>query len=79
VKDNDIGIDPKCHKKIFEKFFRLKEQKDTQRTGLGLSIVETIVNAHGGEVKVESEKGKGKTFWFSLPKTSQIQKHLPES
>jgi signal transduction histidine kinase len=60
-------------------FFRLKEQKDAKGTGLSLSTVETIVSAHGGEVEVQSENGKGTTFLLSLPKTSQIQKHLPES
>jgi PAS domain S-box-containing protein len=68
VKDNGIGIDPQHHQKIFEMFSRLREQKDANGTGLGLTIVETIVNAHGGKVWVESEKGKGATFFFSLPK-----------
>jgi PAS domain S-box-containing protein len=70
VKDNGIGIDPKWHQKIFESFHRLKEIEDQEGTGLGLAIVDRIVNNHGGKVWVESEKGKGATFYFTLPKTS---------
>jgi PAS domain S-box-containing protein len=68
VKDNGIGIDPKYHQKIFEKFKRLEEIEDDEGTGLGLAIVKKIVNGHGGRVWVESEKGKGATFYFTLPK-----------
>jgi signal transduction histidine kinase len=67
VKDNGIGIDPKYHRKIFEKFERLKEIEDEEGTGLGLAIVNTIVNNHGGEVWVESEPEKGSTFYFTIP------------
>jgi PAS domain S-box-containing protein len=70
VRDNGIGIDPKWHQKIFESFHRLKEIEDQEGTGLGLAIVDRIVNNHGGKVWVESEKGKGATFHFTLPKTS---------
>ena len=68
VRDNGIGIDPKYHRKIFEMFHRLKEIEDEGGTGLGLAIVERIVNNHGGKVWVESEKGKGSTFYFTLLK-----------
>jgi len=68
VTDNGIGIDPKHHRKIFEIFQRLKERKDDEGTGLGLAIVERIANSHGGRVWVKSEKGKGATFYFALPK-----------
>jgi PAS domain S-box-containing protein len=70
VRDNGIGIDPKWHQKIFESFHRLKEIEDQGGTGLGLAIVDRIVNNHGGKVWVESEKGKGATFYFTLPKIS---------
>lgn len=70
VRDNGIGIDPKNHLKVFEPFRRLKEIEDEEGTGLGLAIVERIVKNHGGKVWVESEKGKGATFYFSLPKAS---------
>lgn len=68
VKDNGIGIDPKYHGKIFEMFHRLKQTEDEEGTGLGLAIVDKIVKNHGGKVWVESEKGSGATFHFTLPK-----------
>jgi signal transduction histidine kinase len=68
VKDNGIGIDPKYYLKIFDKFERLKEIEDEEGTGLGLAIVNRIVNNHGGRVWVESQKGRGATFYFTLPK-----------
>jgi PAS domain S-box-containing protein len=68
VKDNGIGIDPKDHLRIFEMFRRLHEMEDDEGTGIGLAIVERIVKTHGGKVWVESEKGKGATFHFSLSK-----------
>jgi len=68
VRDNGIGIDPKYHIKIFERFHRLREIEDEEGTGLGLAIVERVVNHHGGRVWVKSEKGKGTTFYFTLPK-----------
>ena len=71
VRDNGIGIDPKYHRTIFERFRRLKEIEDEEGTGLGLAIVERIVNNHGGKVWVESEKGNGATFYFTLPKASR--------
>ena len=70
VRDNGIGIDPKYHRKIFEKFHRLKQIQDDEGTGLGLAIVARIMNSHGGWVWVESESGKGATFYFTLPKAS---------
>ena len=51
-------------------FLRLKEIEDEEGTGLGLVIIDRIVNNHGGKVWVESEKGKGATFYFTLPKWS---------
>lgn len=68
VRDNGIGIGPKDQQKIFDKFERLKETDDEEGTGLGLAIVERIVKSHGGKVWVESEKDKGATFYFTLPK-----------
>ena len=68
VRDNGIGIDPKYHRKIFEMSLRLKEIEDEEGTGLGLVIIDRIVNNHGGKVWVESEKGMGASFYFTLPK-----------
>jgi signal transduction histidine kinase len=66
VRDNGIGIAPEYHQKIFEKFFSLNQPSGKEGTGLGLAIVERIVNNHGGTVWVESERGKGATFYFTL-------------
>jgi PAS domain S-box-containing protein len=75
VADNGIGIDPKHHRKIFEMFQRLGEIRDEEGTGLGLGIVDKIVSSHGGKVWVESEKGKGATFHFTLPKCPKPDMH----
>jgi PAS domain S-box-containing protein len=72
VKDNGMGIDPQNHRKIFEKFERLEEGEDEEGTGLGLAIVERIATSHGGKVWVESQKGKGATFYFTLPKAPKV-------
>ena len=72
IKDNGIGIDSKDQKKIFEMFHQLKEIEDKGGTGLGLNIVERIVNRHSGKVWVESEKGCGATFYFSLPRDPDL-------
>ena len=76
VRDNGIGIDPKYHRRIFELFHRLKLIEDEEGTGLGLAIVERIVSNHGGKVWVESEKGKGSIFYFTLPKAPSPVTHL---
>jgi signal transduction histidine kinase len=66
VKDNGIGIDPAYQLKIFEPFQRLKEV-EAEGSGVGLAIVKKIIDNVGGQLRVESAKGAGATFFFSWP------------
>lgn len=64
VSDNGIGIPPEHHKDIFELFNKLDPQ--SEGTGIGLGLVKRIVEAHNGQIWVESEPGEGATFFFTL-------------
>jgi signal transduction histidine kinase len=69
VVDRGVGIPPSEHRSIFGKFVRGRGAIDANitGTGVGLAIVQRIVSAHGGEVRVESEPGQGSTFTLLLP------------
>lgn len=69
VSDEGLGIDSSAYKRIFESFYRIDNSNNRRigGTGLGLPLVKETVSLHGGEVWVESQVGKGSSFYVSLP------------
>ena len=70
ITDTGCGIAPEYHQKIFEKFGQVEAGNNRQGTGLGLTFCKMAVEVHRGRIGVESEVGKGSTFWLTLPRPS---------
>jgi PAS domain S-box-containing protein len=75
VKDTGYGIPPEITRRIFDPYFTTKDNG----TGLGLALVQYIANAHDGWVDVESQKGTGSTFIFSVPFYQEEEKTVAEA
>ena len=75
ISDNGLGIDTEHLARIFDEFYRVDGRKNSpvKGSGLGLSIVKKMVDAHGGRIKVESKLGEGTTFTISFPKIFKQQ------
>jgi len=73
VSDKGVGIAPHEQKQIFKKFVRVvsPDAAGAKGTGLGLTMVQHIVAAHGGQVHVDSEPGVGSTFTILLPSAKE--------
>lgn len=71
IKDNGIGIAPEHQQKVFQIFQRLHSRAAYPGTGIGLTIVQRIIQQYDGEIWLESVAGKGTTFYFTLPDTGE--------
>lgn len=72
VIDQGPGISPDMRDFVFERFAQLKTERSKDGSGLGLAICKTIVEAHGGTIGVDSEPGKGSSFWIRLPNNPAV-------
>jgi signal transduction histidine kinase len=72
VQDSGYGIPAEMQSNLFKEFYRAKTDATANipGTGLGLSLVKSVIDAHSGRIGVASEEGKGSTFFFELPVAS---------
>jgi signal transduction histidine kinase len=72
IKDNGRGIHPEDIPSIYKRFYRSRFSLDKQGVGIGLTLAKSIVEKHGGSIMVESELGKGTTFYLTFPKLTNL-------
>ncbi len=72
IRDNGLGIHPEDIHYIFKRFYRSRFSKDKQGIGIGLTLSKSIIEKHGGSIVVESELGKGTTFYMTFPKLTNL-------
>jgi two-component system phosphate regulon sensor histidine kinase PhoR len=79
IQDNGLGISPEDQVHIFDRFYRVRrpETDSIEGTGLGLAIVKSLVEAHNGQIGLESRLGEGTTFYLLLPVHLQENPELP--
>jgi signal transduction histidine kinase len=67
IRDSGIGIAPEETDRIFERFYRCEKSRSTPGNGLGLSLAQTVIDAHGGTLQVRSTPNEGSVFTVTLP------------
>jgi two-component system phosphate regulon sensor histidine kinase PhoR len=74
VSDSGVGVSTQDQEHIFDRFYRTASARasDKKGSGLGLAIVKNLINSLNGEVGILSKEPSGSTFWFTIPKSTEI-------
>ena len=67
VSDSGCGIPQDCLEHVFERFYQVPGTENDGRAGLGRAVARDVVETYGGEIRCESQEGRGTTVWFTLP------------